>query len=85
MTHPSFLLNCELHFLYAALIDIGEDEGVVQRFALFHRLLDVFHLALGKYVLEEKGRMIARHKAYLIGKRCKDGGVGCLLAGTRLP
>ena len=64
-----FLLNCEFYFLYSALIDISEDEVVVQRFALFHRSLDVFHLALGKYVLEEEGRMIARHKAYLIGKR----------------
>ena len=69
MTHPSFLLNCELHFLYSALIDIGKYEVVVQRFALFHRVLDVHHLALGKDVLEEKGRMIARRKAYLIGKR----------------
>ena len=68
MTHPSFLLNCELHFLYAALIDIGEDEGVVQRFALFHRVLGVRHLAFCKYVLEEDCRTIARHKAYLIGK-----------------
>ena len=49
----SFLLNCELHFLYSALIDIGEDEGVAQGFSLFHRLLYVGHLALGKYVLEE--------------------------------
>ena len=43
----SFLLNCELHFLYSALIDIGEDEGVAQGFSLFHRLLYVGHLALG--------------------------------------
>ena len=43
----SFLLNCELHFLYSALIDIDEDEGVAQGFSLFHRLLYVGHLALG--------------------------------------
>ena len=30
------LLYCELHFLYAAFIDIGEDEGVAQCLALFH-------------------------------------------------
>ena len=64
-----FLHYCELHFLYSALINIGEDEGVVQRLALFHRLPYVGHLALCKYVLEEKARMSARHKAYLIGKR----------------
>ena len=63
------LLYRELHFLYSALIDIGEDEGVAQGFSLFHRLLYVGHLALGKYVLEEEGRTIARHKAYVIGKR----------------
>ena len=65
----SFLLDCELHFLNSPPIDVGEDKGVVECFALLHRLLDVFHLALGKYVLEENRRMIARHKAYLIGKR----------------
>ena len=64
-----FLLYRELHFLYSALIDIGEDEGVAQGFSLFHRLPDVCHLAFGKYVLEEEARMTARHKAYLIGKR----------------
>ena len=48
------LLDRKLHLLYAALIDIGEDEVVVQRFALFHRLLDVCHFALGKDVLEEE-------------------------------
>ena len=62
------LLDCELHFLYCALVNIAEDKGVVQRFALRHRLLDVGHLALGQYVLEEEARMTARHKAYLIGK-----------------
>ena len=66
---PLFLLDGELHFLYCARIDIGENEGVVQRLALFHRLLDLFHLALSKYVLEEDSRTIARHKAYLIRKR----------------
>ena len=69
MRMSSFLLDCELHFLNSPPIDVGEDKGVVQCFALLHRLLDVFHLALGKYVLEENRRMITRHKAYLIGKR----------------
>ena len=64
-----FLLDCELHFLYSSLVNVAEDKGVVQRFALFHRLLDVGCLALGKYVLEEEGRTCARHKAYFIGKR----------------
>ena len=64
-----FLHYCELNFLYSALINIGEDEGVVQRFALCHRLSYVFHLVLCKYVLEEEARMTAWHKAYLIGKR----------------
>ena len=64
-----FLHYCELHLLYPALVDIAENEGVVQRLALFHRLPYVGHLALGKYVLEEKARMTAWHKAYLIGKR----------------
>ena len=68
-TFVLLLLYCELHFLYSALIDIGEDEGIAQGFALFHRLLDVGHLAFCKYVLEEDCRTIARHKAYLIGKR----------------
>ena len=63
------LLDCELHFLYCALVNIAEDKGIAQRFALRHRLLYVGHLALGQYVLEEEARMIARHKAYLIGKR----------------
>ena len=65
----SFLLDCELHFLYSALIDVGEDKGVVECFALLHRLLDMCHLAFSQYVLEEKASMFARHKAYLIGKR----------------
>ena len=30
-----FHLDCELHFLYSAPINIGEDEVVVQGFALF--------------------------------------------------
>jgi hypothetical protein len=30
-----FHLDCELHFLYSAPINIGEDEVVVQSFALF--------------------------------------------------
>ena len=62
------LLYCELHFLYSSLINIGKDEVIAQSFAQFHRLLDVCHLALSKYVLEEDSRTIARHKAYLIGK-----------------
>lgn len=36
-----FHLDCELHLLYSAPINIGEDEVVVPGFALFHRLLGV--------------------------------------------
>ena len=67
MLLPLLSSYSESHFLYSALIHIGEDEVVVQRFALFHRLFDVCHLALGKYVLEEEAGMRAGHKAYLIG------------------
>ena len=49
-----FLLDCERYFLYFSLIDIAEDEGIVQRLALFHRLLDMCHLAIGKYILEKE-------------------------------
>ena len=63
MARRSFLLYCELHFLYPSLVNVAEDEGVVQRLALFHRVLGVRHLALGKDVLEEKGRMIAQQQA----------------------
>ena len=35
------LLDRKLHLLYSAFVNIAEDEGVAQHFALFHRLLGV--------------------------------------------
>ena len=63
------LLDCELHLLYSALVNIAENKAVVQFFTLRHRLQDVGHLALGQYVLEKEGRVSTWHKAYLISKR----------------
>ncbi len=47
----SFLLYCEHHFLYSALINIGEDEVVVQSLAQFHRLLVVARKTLRHFAL----------------------------------